>query len=126
MNKIKIVFLLGTLGIGGTERQFLETIRRINRHRFDLHVLSLPCVGKLREEIEDILDLGEPFDSAFSMQLHTALKIRAKRHFWNLLGASLVDQAVAVGIAGGVFLYSVNHWAATGEIPWYLTFPGFQ
>lgn len=54
MNKIKIVFLLGTLGIGGTEKQLLEILRRINRDRFELRVLSLPCFGKLRDEIESL------------------------------------------------------------------------
>ncbi len=54
MDKINIVFILGALEIGGTERQFLETIRRLDRDRFRLHVLALPCYGKLREEIEKL------------------------------------------------------------------------
>ena len=52
MAKIKIVFVLGTLEIGGTEKQFLETVRRLNRERFDPHVLALPGDGKLRPAIE--------------------------------------------------------------------------
>lgn len=52
MNRIKIVFLLGTLDIGGTERQFIELIRRIDRERFELRVLAFLCHGKLRTEIE--------------------------------------------------------------------------
>jgi glycosyltransferase involved in cell wall biosynthesis len=52
MGKIKIVFILGTLDIGGTEKQFIETIRRLNRDRFELRVLAFPCQGKVRTEIE--------------------------------------------------------------------------
>ncbi len=50
--KIKIVFILGTLDIGGAERQFLEMIQRLNPQRFTFRVLSFCTHGKLREEIE--------------------------------------------------------------------------
>lgn len=40
------------LEIGGTERQFLETVRHLNRDHFVPKVLAFPCFGKLREEIE--------------------------------------------------------------------------
>ena len=50
--RIRIVFLLGTLRMGGTERQFLETIRRLDRRRFDPRVLALPDSGPIRAEIE--------------------------------------------------------------------------
>ena len=52
MDKIKIVFILGTLDIGGTERQFLEIVRRLNRNCFEPRVLAFVCHGKLRTEIE--------------------------------------------------------------------------
>jgi glycosyltransferase involved in cell wall biosynthesis len=54
MRKIKIVFILGTLDIGGTEKQFLEVLRRLSCNRFDLRVLAFPCSGKLREKIEKL------------------------------------------------------------------------
>jgi glycosyltransferase involved in cell wall biosynthesis len=50
--KIKIVFILGTLDIGGTERQFVETIRRLNCERFELRALAFGFHGKLQTEIE--------------------------------------------------------------------------
>lgn len=52
MPKIKIVFILGTLEIGGTERQFLELVRRIDRERFALRVLAFHCQGPVRDELE--------------------------------------------------------------------------
>jgi glycosyltransferase involved in cell wall biosynthesis len=52
MDKIRIVFLLGTLELGGTERQFLELVRRLNRDRFDLRVLAFHCQGNVRTAIE--------------------------------------------------------------------------
>jgi len=54
MNKIKIVFILGTLDIGGAERQFIETIRWLDRDRFELKVLSFRDHGKLRKEVEKL------------------------------------------------------------------------
>ncbi len=52
MQKIKILFVLGTLDIGGTERQFVETLRRLNRERFELRVTAFSRDGKLREDIQ--------------------------------------------------------------------------
>lgn len=54
MDKIKIVYILGSLEIGGTERQFLEFMRRINRQRFDIRVLAFHCQGPVRQEIENM------------------------------------------------------------------------
>lgn len=50
--KIKIVFLINTLGFGGTERQLLETLRGLDKERFAPYVLSIPADGRLREAIE--------------------------------------------------------------------------
>ena len=54
MTKVKIVFIIGTLEMGGTERQFVETLRRLDRARFDCKVLSFRCQGLLREEIDKL------------------------------------------------------------------------
>lgn len=60
MDKIKIVFILGTLDIGGTEKQFIKMIRRLTRNEFELRVLAFSRSGKLRTEIEA---LHIPFQS---------------------------------------------------------------
>ena len=52
MDAIKIVFVLTTLDFAGTEKQFLETIRRLDRRRFDLNVLAFFSHGPLRKEIQ--------------------------------------------------------------------------
>ena len=52
MDKIKIVFIIGTLEMGGTERQFVETLRRLDRMRFECKVLSFRRHGPLREELD--------------------------------------------------------------------------
>ncbi|MBD3306534.1 glycosyltransferase [candidate division KSB3 bacterium] len=54
MTKITIVFVLGTLEIGGTETQFLEIVRRLDRERFAPKVLAFPCEGRLRTAIEEL------------------------------------------------------------------------
>lgn len=52
MNRIPIVYILGSLELGGTERQFLELMRRIDRDRFDARVLAFHCQGQVRRELE--------------------------------------------------------------------------
>lgn len=52
MKKIKIVFIIGTLDVGGTEKQILELLQRLNRDRFEAYVLAFRTHGKLREQFE--------------------------------------------------------------------------
>lgn len=52
MRKIKIVYILGALDIGGTEKQFLETLRRLDRKQFQVAILAFHCEGKVRAAIE--------------------------------------------------------------------------
>ena len=53
-DKIKIVFVLGKLETGGTERQFMETVRHLNRERFELRVLAFPSDGALKKDLESL------------------------------------------------------------------------
>ena len=52
MSPIKVVFTLGPLDMGGTERQVVETIRRLNRARFAPVVLAFKSQGVVRAELE--------------------------------------------------------------------------
>ena len=52
MKKIKIVFVLGTLDIGGAETQILELLQRLNRKRFEPYVVAFRTQGELRKQIE--------------------------------------------------------------------------
>lgn len=54
IGKIKIVFVLGELRIGGTEKQFLELMRRLNRAQFDPYVLAFNREGMVRTAIEQL------------------------------------------------------------------------
>jgi hypothetical protein len=55
-----------------------------------------------------------------SIAVHALISNSRKRRAALLFGASLIDQAIAVGFAGGVLLYSTTHWAETGELPLFL------
>lgn len=71
-------------------------------------------------EIAGALRIDSTVSVIQSIEIHRFLnKTYKSRQAW-LYTASFLDQAIAVGIAGGVFLYSTTHWAATGEIPSYL------
>ena len=63
------------------------------------------------------LNLGDPFTPETSLDFHLALAQRAEKKTWRTYLASLIDQTVAVGVCGGIFLYQLNHWAVTGELP---------
>jgi len=52
MDQIRIVYILSTLEIGGTETQLLEVLRRLDRTRFAPRVLAFPHDGPLREALE--------------------------------------------------------------------------
>lgn len=65
MSAIKVVFILGTLDIAGTERQLLELLRHIDRRRFEVKILAFERAGRLRTELKHLgipclsLDLPE-------------------------------------------------------------------
>lgn len=74
---------------------------------------------KNRMAIENILRIEE-LSLENSLAIHELLASSRQRRKALLFGASLVDQAIAVGFAGGVLLYSTTHWAETGELPLFL------
>jgi glycosyltransferase involved in cell wall biosynthesis len=59
---IKIVFVIGTLEIGGTERQLVELALGLDRSRFNVSVCALsasgPLAGILRTNGVQVVDLG--------------------------------------------------------------------
>lgn len=67
--------------------------------------------------IEDILRLDSSITGVQSLEILRFLKQTHKQRQKWLYTASFLDQAIAVGIAGGVFLYSTTHWAMSGELP---------
>ncbi len=74
----------------------------------------------LQTEIIELLRVSPEHSESTTIDIHRTLSKRAAKYWANIVGASLMDQAISVGVAGGVFLYAVNHWAATGETPWFL------
>src|SRR5437868_7113104 len=52
-NKIKVLKFLSNFNIGGTERQFLHIVQRMDRERFDVHVACFSSVGKFFPLIQE-------------------------------------------------------------------------
>ena len=71
-------------------------------------------------QAEEILELGGVFDKKSSLLLQKELDSRFHSSRFKTLVASFIDQSLSVGVAGGVFLYAVNQWAQSGQIPWFL------
>lgn len=71
----------------------------------------------VKEDIVQALKLDSELTPENSIRIHRYLiKTRRKRQAW-FYTASFIDQAISVGIAGGIFLYSTTHWALTGVWP---------
>src|SRR4051812_5394187 len=47
---VRIVFLIGALDVGGTDRQLLELASRLDRRRFEPVIYCLTAPGALAEE----------------------------------------------------------------------------
>jgi hypothetical protein len=94
----------------------LKNLRRKLVH----NLLEIHSLGAWQLEIQNILKIDQELGVYGSLKLHQHLDRSSKQRQKNLYLASLADQAIAVGIAGGVLLYSTTHWAATGEIPLFL------
>jgi len=56
MKRIRILFVIDELDIGGTEQQILELVRGIDRNQFDPHV----CCFRTGAKAKEIADLGVP------------------------------------------------------------------
>ncbi|MBF0236255.1 MAG: glycosyltransferase [SAR324 cluster bacterium] len=54
MSRIKIVFIIDHLHVGGTETQLLELVRGLDKTRFEPHVLCLKEKGRTAQAIEQI------------------------------------------------------------------------
>jgi len=78
MKKIKICYVIGTLEIGGAEKQLLKLVRDINRERFTPVVIALRS-GTMREEFEKVVKViiaGKKWkiDPLFLLRLTDILK----------------------------------------------------
>lgn len=49
--KINVCFLIGTLNVGGAERQFVELVRHLNREQFAITVIVFRNEGPLRDDV---------------------------------------------------------------------------
>lgn len=65
----KICYVIGTLEIGGTERQLLRLCRDIDKNRFLPVVISLRCGGHLKEDFEKygirVIEVGKKYKIDF-------------------------------------------------------------
>lgn len=85
--KIKIVFVLGPLDLGGTERQFLETVRKLDRSRFQLSVFACKSQGNVRKELEVLQIPFTSFElSAPRGRWHPQSWINFIQFLWKIIG----------------------------------------
>lgn len=54
MDKIKIVFLIRSLNVGGAERQLVELVRHLDKKQFEITVITFYDGGNLRPDLESL------------------------------------------------------------------------
>lgn len=84
------------------------------------YLLELESQNHHSQIIRRLLYLGEAFTEEQSIEFHRALSQYSQEKRQEIFISSLLDQMLSVGIAGGLFLYGINTWAATGETPWFI------
>jgi hypothetical protein len=100
--------------------KLIEQKRIRLRHQLIQELLQLEIRGFKSDEIQKLLILDESFTSQQSLLFHRELQRIIQSRRLNTIAHSFLDQALAVGVAGGLFLYGVNQWAATGQTPWFI------
>ena len=84
MEKIKIVFILGTLHADGAQKQFVELVRRMDRRCFDLRVLAFQGQGGIRADLDA---LNIPCESLEFVGLKGKFRLESYRQLYRLLAA---------------------------------------
>jgi|GEM_PF-4953435 len=83
--------------------------RRLRLGLTDALVRELQTSKDLGPYIQ-VLDLGHGLSGRDSLAIHRWLATKKTKQKWVQRGASFADQAIAVGFAGGVLLYSLNEY----------------
>lgn len=125
----KITNLKEKLALPGKLSQDLLQTNRLKsltnlRKQLVRHLLKLESGKGLTAQqqlsLQDVLNLGQPFNSQTSIQAHQTMLAYDKAYFTRLLHGSIFDQALSSGFLGGYLLYAINSWAVTGAIPWHI------
>lgn len=96
--KIKILFVINTLGRAGAEAALLELLRRMSPEKYEISLFVLTGQGEMVEELPDYIQLLNPcYDNA------SVLDGRGKRRL--LLGtlACLIRRGVGLRLSGYLF-----------------------
>ncbi len=108
MTPAKIIYVLGTFAIGGTETQLLELLRRINREQFVPIVYAFGLDGPLRARLESlaiplfIRDYAPPSESRIAWLRGALALVREMTRFFRQQRPMIVQS----------FLPSANLFAA--------------
>lgn len=84
------------------------------RKRLIKQMLKIYDHGEYTEEIEGILDLGAPFNLQNSIEMHRQLAKHEAKQWRRLNITAFIDQAVWVGISGGIIFRAITAWAVGG------------
>lgn len=73
--RIRVLFAIGSLGCGGSERQLLNILRRLDRSRFEPHLYLLDRSGEFLAEIPEDVPISAYSDDAKTGGLYVPGKV---------------------------------------------------
>lgn len=91
MSRLKILYVIGTLDVGGTERQLVDLVTRLDRSRFNPVVLCLASGSELVEQLRkadvrvEIIGLRRPARRTASLPGHLRDTVARARRFFSLV-----------------------------------------
>lgn len=93
--------------------------REVINHLIDLSS-SLSQAAAGYDEIYQLLEFSQDFDSDFTLELHQLMRKRLRGLGSKIAISTAIDMSISIGFFGGVCLEELNHWVKTGEISYFL------
>lgn len=91
MKKIKVLFMIHTLQIGGAERVFVNFINNMNKEKYDITVMTVVNTGAFRRELtEDV-----KYESIIDLNFFKKNKVPSKKSGNLLNGTSILKSVLS-------------------------------
>jgi len=113
--RIKVVFVIDNMRLGGTELNAVRTAERLDRERFDLRVVCLGEDGPLTERYRA---MGVPVENMPIHSFYGSSMVRSGRKFVSMLRRERIDIVHAHDVYSNIFSAV---WTRMGGIPVLIT-----
>lgn len=115
LERVKVVFVIDNMNLGGTELNAVRTAERLDRDRFDLRVICLGDDGPLTERYAA---MGVPVENMPIHSFYGPSMIRSGRRFVRMLRRERIDIVHAQDVYSNIF---TAVWAKAAAVPILIT-----